>query len=127
MDFNKLFLVMIRSNPFALFIYTIISKWYLIVAVAGLMVCYWVFQGLAQAGILRDVEKIVVEVLYDVRSVAKYCTPKIRDLGAVWDCIQNLPEYTPDADEEKLNKLHIPFVEHDDSYSDDHRNPYAPK
>lgn len=127
MDFNKLFLGMIRSNPFSLFIYTIISKWYLIVAVAGLMVCYWVFQGLAQAGIFRDVEKIVVEVLYDVKSIAKYCTPKIRDLRAVWDCIENLPEYVPDADEERLNNLRIPFTDHDDSYIDDHRNPYTPK
>lgn len=125
MDFNKLFLGMIKSNPFALFIYSIISKWYLIIAVAALMVCYWVFQGLSQAGVLKDLETIVVRALYDVKSVAKYCTPKIRDLRAVWECIENLPEYVPDEDEQSLEKLHIPFTDHDPSYHDDHRNPYS--
>ncbi|MEY3197061.1 MAG: hypothetical protein RLZZ59_429 [Pseudomonadota bacterium] len=89
----------ILLNPMGVFIYGILAKWYVIIAIAAIAVTYWVFKGLEQAGVLRAIEVKVQEGLWDARSVAQNCVPKILHLSEMWNCITNLPEYKPSKEE----------------------------
>lgn len=73
-----------------MFIYTIIAHWYIIVAVVSITVVFWVFKGLDDSGVLNETKAIFKKVGNDSIKIAKYCTPKIRDLHAVWDCISEI-------------------------------------
>ncbi|WPY01019.1 DUF2670 domain-containing protein [Candidatus Trichorickettsia mobilis] len=100
---------LITANPMGIFIYGIITKWYLMIAVGAVVVTFWVFKGLEQAGVLTATEKVFSKALNDSKSVAKYCVPKIANLRDFWSCLDNPPDYTPEADEQTLtdsvNKL----------------------
>lgn len=93
---------LITINPMGVFVYSLLTKWYLTIAVASLVVTYWVFKGLQSVGVIDAAEKIVGQALYDSKSVAKYCVPKITNLESFWSCLNNLPEYTPEQDEVDL-------------------------
>lgn len=93
---------LITANPMGMFVYAIISKWYLSIAIAGLVVTFWVFKGLEEAGVLQAAEKIVSQALADTKSVARYCVPKITNFNNFWNCLENIPEYKPTEDETKL-------------------------
>lgn len=93
---------LITINPMGIFIYTLLSKWYLSIAVAGVVVVFWVFKGLESAGVIDAAERIVSQAIYDSKAVAKFCVPKITDLNAFWYCLNNLPEYSPDKNETDL-------------------------
>lgn len=93
---------LITLNPMGIFVYTLLTKWYLTIAVAGLVVTYWVFKGLQSAGVIDEAEKIVGQAIYDSKAVAKFCVPKIANLEAFWSCLNNLPEYSPEQDETDL-------------------------
>jgi hypothetical protein len=90
------------SNPMSVFIYGILGKWYLMIAVASLVVTFWVFKGLEQAGVLQEAQKIVTKALLDTKSVARYCTPKIANLRDFWDCVSNPPLYEATPEEASL-------------------------
>lgn len=93
---------LITLNPMGVFVYTLLTKWYLTIAVAGLIVTYWVFKGLQSAGVIDEAEKIVGQAIYDSKAVAKFCVPKITNLSDFWYCLNNLPEYAPEQDEVDL-------------------------
>lgn len=87
-----------------LFTYGIISKWYILVMVPAVVVTFWIFKGLTDAGILQAAEKIVVDALQESKSVAQHCVPKILNLGDFWECLQNPPSYTPSEEEVLFEK-----------------------
>lgn len=93
---------LITINPMGIFVYSLLTKWYLTIAVAGLIVTYWVFKGLQSAGVIDAAEKIVGQAIHDSKSVAKYCVPKITNLEDFWSCLNNLPAYVPEQDEVDL-------------------------
>lgn len=89
-----------------LFIYSIIAKWYVMVAVISITVVFWVFKGLEEAKIFDEVGTIFAKVAEDSHKIAKYCTPKIRDLSAVWKCIDEIDNKQLDEkDREKTKQL----------------------
>lgn len=92
------------TGPMGVFVYGILSKWYLMIAVSGVVVAFWVFKGLDKSGILQATEKVVTKALGDTKSVAKYCTPKILNLSEFWDCLENPPDYDPDESEKQLQQ-----------------------
>jgi hypothetical protein len=73
-----------------IFVYGILSKWYIMMMIAIAVVTFWVFKGLEEAGVLDAMEKTVRGGLLEVKAVAQHCTPKIKNLGKMWDCIQNI-------------------------------------
>ena len=87
-----------------LFVYGIISKWYIMVMVSAIIVAYWVLQGLTQAGVLQAAEEVVSKALSDTKSVARYCVPKITRLEDFWECLQRPPKYEATPDEIHLEK-----------------------
>lgn len=113
--FRKLF-----SNPLSLFVYGILSKWYIAVITTALIVTFWVFKGLDEAGVIQATTDTLVEAFSDAKSIAKYCTPKITNLERFWNCIENPPKYQPSPDENQLEKSITPynFFQHgiDDPY-----------
>lgn len=82
-----------KINPLTLFIYGIFAKWYLIVTASALMVVYYVLKGLDEAGIIEYGKQIVIDVLRDSESIAKYCVPKIANLKNFWSCLENIEAY----------------------------------
>jgi len=107
----------------AIFVYGILSKWYVMVMVAAMVVTFWVFKGLTDAGVLQAADKLVSKALSDTKSVARYCVPKITSLSAFWDCLENPPQYTPTKDEELFEKGMNDLV--DFGNYDQKKDPYA--
>jgi hypothetical protein len=97
-------LKVLLKNPMVLFVYGITSKWYIMIMVTAVVVTYWVFQGLTEAGILQESEKIVSRAFRDTKSVARYCVPKIGNLSDFWDCLDNPPNYEKTKEENTLEK-----------------------
>jgi hypothetical protein len=96
------------SNPMSIFVYGILSKWYIMIAMAGMVVTFWVFKGLESSGVLSHAYHVVDQALQETKSVARYCTPKIANIGDFWNCLSNPPAYeaTPEEKsfEAELNK-----------------------
>src|ERR1700729_3487440 len=90
------------SNPLSLFVYGMMSKWYIMVMIPTVIVTFWVFKGLEKSGVLQAAERVVTKALVDCKSVAQNCTPLIMDISATWECVKNPPEYAPDINEIKL-------------------------
>ena len=65
------------KSPFTVFVYGILSKWFVTIFITGIVVAYWVFKGLSDSGILKKAEDIVFDALIQTKSVAQYCIPKI--------------------------------------------------
>lgn len=86
------------------FIYGIMKKWYLMIAVPSIVVVYFVLQGLTKTGILQAAEEVVTEAVQDTKSIAQHCVPKILNIGAFWDCLQNPPEYEVTTEERELEQ-----------------------
>jgi hypothetical protein len=97
-------LKVLLKNPMVLFVYGIMSKWYIMVMVTAIVVTYWVFQGLTEAGILQESEKVVSRAFRDTKSVARYCVPKIGNLSDFWDCLENPPNYEKTKEENTFEK-----------------------
>jgi len=111
------------KNPMSLFVYGIMSKWYVLIMVTAMIVTFWVFKGLTDAGVLQAAEKIVSKALSETKSVARYCVPKITNLSAFWNCLENPPAYKPTKDEELLEKSMNNLT--DFSNYDQSKDPYA--
>ena len=92
------------KNPLMLFVYGIISKWYITIVVAAVVVTFYVFKGLEERGIISATENVVFRALNDTKSVAKNCVPKILSFTELWQCLQNPPEYKPSAEEKALEE-----------------------
>lgn len=115
---------LMTANPMGMFIYGIITKWYLMITVAAVVVTFWVFKGLDKAGVLVATEQVVSKALSASESVAKYCVPQITKLEDFWHCLNNTPEYTPEADEKSLTERVKVLQEAIQSNSYDN-NPYG--
>ncbi len=113
------------KGPMGLFVYAFMTKWYLIIAIPAIIVVFWVITGLTGTGILSNIETVVVQALNDSKSVARYCIPKILNLGDFWDCLQSPPEYQPTPDEVTMENTAKAILDVDkyntnlDPYSDD--------
>ncbi len=92
------------KSPFTVFVYGILSKWFVTIFITGIVVAYWVFKGLSDSGILKKAEDIVFDALIQTKSVAQYCIPKIAHLGDFWACLQDPPAYVPTEEESKLEE-----------------------
>lgn len=95
---------LIMLNPLTVFVYTILSKWYFLVMMTGIITTYWVFTGLNEAGVIEATEKILYKAFNETKAVAKHCTKKIVNLREFWDCLSHPPEYSPNETELKLQK-----------------------
>jgi hypothetical protein len=92
------------KNPMIIFVYGIVTKWYVTIFISAVVVVFWVFKGLQGAGFIQAAEDVVFRALKDTKSVARYCIPKIANLHDFWDCVQSPPEYEETEDELKLKK-----------------------
>jgi hypothetical protein len=107
---------LIAANPMGIFLWGLIAKWYVMIAIASLVVLFWVAKGLEKIGFLDYMTNATVEVLETSKSVAQHCTtklgPSFNDLVNFWNCLGNPPKYEIRNDitgeetlKEGLNKL----------------------
>ena len=87
-----------------------------------LVVAFYVFSGLKQAGILDHIEKVTFRAFNDAKSVARYCIPEITNWKNFWNCLSDLPEYEESEDEKKLKKGFEDLLQIDENT--DEGNPY---
>ena len=92
------------KNPMILFVYGIVSKWYIAITLTALVVTFWMFKGLSDAGVIKMAEDVVFGAFREAKSVARYCVPKITDPKEFWDCLQSPPEYNETEEEKGLEK-----------------------
>jgi hypothetical protein len=118
----------IMANPMGIFVYSILSKWYIVVMIPAVIVTFWVFKGLEKTGILEAALKNVTLHLNETKAVAKYCTPLLLNRDALWDCLQNTPSYTADEDEkdlqDKADKILDTLSPKKEQPNNNYRNPY---
>ncbi len=80
---------LLYRNPLTSVVYALLSKWYVITMVGAIVVTYWVFKGLKDAGVIDAAETILVRSLGEIKGVAQNCTPKITDLHRFWNCLSD--------------------------------------
>jgi|GEM_PF-5038261 len=125
----------ILSNPMGLFVYGILSKWYVMVMLSVAIVTYYVFVGLQQAGVLDAFERTVKKGLLESQAVAQHCTPLIAKPKKMWNCIKNIKasDYKESEDARKLREaLELDLKRNQaqteawgkTQYQDDIQNPY---
>jgi hypothetical protein len=111
------------QSKMGLFIYAIMSQWYIVIMLGSAIVAFWVFKGLEEVGILSEAYEIVSVAMEDSKAIARYCTPKIRDLNALWECVKNPPKYQRTKYEQDLydaaEKENNDLKKRVDSMSDD--------
>lgn len=98
--FSKVKLLL--KNPMFVFVYGIMSKWYIAVLLTASVVTFWVFKGLSDAGVIKNAEDIVFRAFKESKAVARYCVPKITNLGDFWNCLESPPEYVETEDEKRF-------------------------
>ncbi|KAF8818702.1 hypothetical protein IHI24_000427 [Rickettsia endosymbiont of Cardiosporidium cionae] len=87
------------------FVFGIFAKWYIVVVVTAVVVVFWVFKGLETTGILGDIFGKLYSVTSYAKSVARYCTPKIKNLNDFFYCLDNPAVYVESDSEKELNSL----------------------
>ncbi|WP_347938591.1 DUF2670 domain-containing protein [Rickettsia oklahomensis] len=106
---------LIAANPIGFFLWSIITKWYLIIAVASLITLYYTVLGLKKIGFIDYFTKTLVEILDTSKAVAQNCTTKLgpdwNHLVSFWSCLSDPGEYKHEQRtgaeelEDKINKL----------------------
>ena len=100
-----IFIRTLFKSPFALFVYSILSKWYVLVTVTSIVVTYWIFKGLGDSGVLSIIESTLLKSFNEIKAVAKYCTKHISNLPDFWECVKNIPEYLETEEEKDLMEI----------------------
>lgn len=113
------------KNPMGIFVYSLLSNWYITIYLAGVIVAFWVFKGLEKAGVLDKFNTTLNTAILDSKSIAQHCVPKINDLNALWECAKNPPEYIPSKEELLFEK--IPQKEMNPYIEEQKNNPYDSK
>ncbi|KJV81231.1 hypothetical protein RHORCCE3_0413 [Rickettsia hoogstraalii str. RCCE3] len=106
---------LIAANPMGFFLWSIITKWYLIIAVASLITLYYTVLGLKKIGFIDYFTETTVEILDTTKAVAQNCTTKLgpnwNHLVSFWNCLSNSGEYKHEEGtgakvlEDEINKL----------------------
>lgn len=88
---------LIAANPMGIFLWGLITKWYLMIAIASLIVLYYVAKGLDQIGFIHYFTNSTIEILDTSKAIAQNCTTKLgpnqSDFVRFWDCLGNPGEY----------------------------------
>ena len=111
-------------NPLMLFVYGIMSKWYISITVAAIVVTYWVFKGLSEAGVIQAAADVVFTALNETKSIAKNCVPQILDFESFWHCLENPPAYEATEAEKALEEGLTKQLSPDNVSNSDTKNPY---
>ncbi|XVN41237.1 MAG: DUF2670 domain-containing protein [Rickettsia endosymbiont of Argas persicus] len=101
---------LIAANPMGVFLWGIITKWYLMIAVASLIVLFYVVKGLEKISFIKYFTDSTVEVLDTSKAVAQNCIIKLGpnwdSLVNFWNCLSNPGQYEvrEGTEEEELQK-----------------------
>lgn len=76
------FLISQIKNPKAIFIRTLLTKWYLIVMIPSIAIAYKVFRILDERGLLADLEEFVTSQLEMISETVDRCTALDIDLSS---------------------------------------------
>jgi len=106
---------LIAANPMGFFLWSIITKWYLIIAVASLITLYYTVLGLKKIGFIDYFTKTTIEILDTTKAVAQNCTTKLgpnwNHLVSFWNCLSDPGKYKHEEGtgakvlEDEINKL----------------------
>ena len=69
------------------FIYSLMSKWYVIIAIPAMVVTYNVFKALSDAGILDKMQKNLEAILAEITKVSVDCPKYLGDFNDFLQCL----------------------------------------
>ncbi len=121
----QLLRVWIAANPIGIFMYGLMAKWYILIAIPSVMVTYWTFSSLETSGYLNTWYDTVKNILAESQSIAKNCIPKLLDANQRDDfiaCLESPPAYVIPEDQKKLEDTANKFLE--DEEKNHPVNPY---
>ncbi len=95
----------VLSNPMIVFVYGILSKWYILIFVSVVVVVFFVFKGLDEIGLIDKFTTVLSRSFYEVKAVAQNCTPKLLDFRDLWACLGNPGKYEPIPAEQELMNI----------------------
>ncbi|HJD55812.1 MAG TPA: DUF2670 domain-containing protein [Rickettsia endosymbiont of Pyrocoelia pectoralis] len=88
---------LIAANPMGVFLWGLITKWYLMIAIASLIVLYYIAKGLEQIGFIDYFTKSTTEILDTSKAIAQNCTTKLGPdwdhLVSFWNCLSDPGQY----------------------------------
>jgi hypothetical protein len=87
------------------FVYGIFGKWYLIIAIPGIMVVFWVFTGLEKIGVLSAAQTTLINAVHSSKAIAQHCTEKLIRFDDFLTCLNNPPAYNPHQEEKAIEEL----------------------
>ena len=108
---------LIAANPMGFFLWSIITKWYLMIAVASLITLYYTVLGLKKIGFIDYFGRETEYILLQSKAVAQNCIPKLKlvngklPLGSLWNCLSDPGEYKHEEGtgakvlEDEMNRL----------------------
>lgn len=106
---------LIAANPMGFFLWNLIAKWYIMIAVASLIVLFYVVKGLEKIGFIDYFGKTTVEILDTSKAIAQNCTTKLgpnwESLVNFWDCLGDPGQYKVDEEETGERKLEDSIIE----------------
>ena len=75
-------------------VYSILTKWYLLIAIPALAAAYYFFEGLENSGVLQGMYDFITWHLGVVKAVVVKCTPHFGrgTIKALWNCIDKTTE-----------------------------------
>ena len=72
------------------FVYLIMAKWYLLVAIPAFWATYYFFDKLEATGIPKKIYDFVEAKLDMIVTITRECTPHIGNLNEYFSCINNI-------------------------------------
>ena len=81
------FIFSLIRKPQVIFIYNIISSWYVMIMLPAIYVTYYVFKGLESSGLLAKIFNFIRDKLDICVNIAKNCSVLIGDLRELVNCV----------------------------------------
>ncbi len=98
----KVLRLLIATNPMGMFLWGIIAKWYLLIAIPLLVITFWTMKGFEQIGLLNFITTETVKILATTKAIAQNCIPTLgargvdstsQNLQNFWTCVGDPPAY----------------------------------
>lgn len=106
---------LIAANPMGGFLWSLITKWYIMIAVASLIVLFYVVKGLEKIGFIDYFGRTTVEILDTSKAIAQNCTVKLGPdwdhLVNFWNCLGDPGRYEVREEETEETKLEHGVIE----------------
>lgn len=93
---------LIAANPMGMFLWGLLAKWYILVAIPLLVIAFWTFKGFEEIGLIHYIFTETTTLLNNTKAIAQNCIPRLGKRGSTstytnlqdfWTCVGSPPAY----------------------------------